>query len=276
MKNGKLSRRDVIAVTGASVAAGLIGKSAALANPKKAKLAILSPAVVSSKIDSYRKSSGLDNTGDSPNEPRPTKAQFAPKFICVVHIRRFGEPQKEINYAHFSAKQADPADRLKQAIESLIEKGQNARFTKNTANKPYMTKHTHPKRPADYTDFNCFRFGSQHKIYFYIEHQSTIYFDDVFKNYFTFSSGGMNGDQYLPNKTFYGAEKVDPAKLPVALASKGTMLKLENLYLDELGDPIRPNTPDLYLYKMNIVFLDAAGTPMLYDPTTGNGEGNDP
>lgn len=276
MKDTTISRRSLLAATGACAAtATAIGRADA-AQPRSKARKIMSTDEVSNRILGFINSKGLVHFGDNPSKLRPTGISFEPENICVVHIKQLGSLRKEMNTAHFKYKSPDPDKRLSKAIDALIEKGKNNRFKDNSTHKPHKIAFTHPERYADSTDVGYFGFGSQSDIYFFIEHGSDLSFDTKYKNYFIFSKTSLNGDEFAENKSFYGAEKIDPNKLPPELNARGSMLRLENLFLDKNGRPRQSPSNELYLYKMSIVYLDAHGLPVLWDPTTGNGMGNEP
>ena len=278
-----ISRRELVAV--ASVAAAAV---ASCSNASSSTAATKSGNKLNlDKLDKPYEMRGVFPTyGANPNvapeyrsQPQPTVA-FSPRHIAIIHISAAKAWQLEINHAHFSV---DPllsdSARLARAI-TLIDKKGAKRFMETTIQSdiPYKRKRPpHVDKDADYIDFQKLAFGSQHEVF--------IYFDTIdisFKrgHLITFAPNTYKGAQAYENWSFFDANVV-PYDEMGKLKDKGRMLRVRNYYTTDDGNPINDKADEI-LYAMNIHFemrlnkTENLFVPMIIDPDTGNGSGNEP
>lgn len=238
--------------------------------------------------------------GNDPNEPRsyyevsnPTGIikkvnLFNPQFFHIISIedgsKNSSDPKKrwsiDINHAHFSFASTFDDEitnnaRLKKAIE-ILENKKPGLFsaTTNSNRKPFNRK----KLPEiDYAEdilFSKLKYGSKHEIFIYIDGP---FIGLESKSLISFAPNRNPSGVAKENFSFYGAEIV-PLNSMGSLWDKGRIIRLRNYFEDANGDPVI--STDEMVYSMNIHIGVPNGTngsvPMVIDPDTGNGMGNNP
>jgi hypothetical protein len=214
---------------------------------------------------------GGDNWGELPDKKGKNhlpqmgndKVEFKPKFLCLVYLK-FGEARLIAKHAFFPFR-ADDRAFAKKTLSEFATQGWPA----------------DAKEPSD--DFNNFVFGSQQRIYFFVDNGVNVVFDEKFLIAFT------------PFGTKTGRPRWDNSKNPPVLSSPKTMdenhaffdativepnfLSLDNWFTKKSKKPISNGDPDEN-YSMNIhlkMSTSAGGfIPIIIDPDTGNGAGNEP
>ena len=206
-------------------------------------------------------------------------APFRPAYITLVHIELAKDWKLFVNHASYSAKDLpDTNSRMKKAIEIFEAKipagGARMKFSDPAlrSHGPYQRKNS----AFDVDDFSPFGFNSQHEIFIFLESpEITIKSGDLI----SFTPLDVNEAEMAENYAFFNAETVDLTK--TKLAKRGRMMRVENHFTDEKAQPLDDKDPaKAKLYAMNIHFrtrgYGSHYMPIIIDPNTGNGAGNEP
>lgn len=205
--------------------------------------------------------------GAFPDEPGEAhfkgSIKFDPKNICLVYLK--------IDAAKLASRHAYFAINAVAGDEVIWVKDRFAEMARGSWStvKPI-------RENKDFVEFN---FGSQQKIYFFIDNGDAVIFDDITPITFSpFSSKGGRPDYRKPDKplldknfAFFSARMVQDK-----VAINPNLLYLENWFADKNGKVFDKNTPPEN-YSMDIhLKMQAYGTqdvriPIIIDPDTGNG-----
>jgi hypothetical protein len=258
-----LSRRDLVALGGAGLALSAFdwkeGGGSAVAAADDPPLYPMAPC----------EPHGLHPS--SPPNGTTHSQDFVAQYICVIHLN-FSEPWRmSVNYASFRMKGFTDLARLKKAKNVLIErfdpKVPVTRFSQLSINRPY--------KGIDWIDFNKFGFGTKHELFFFFESPNVSLDKDwlIVLPRLSLKHPGTDND---PNYSFLYARIVSEIDMGSYLYSKGRMFRVRDYVQDKHGNPITTSED----YSMNIHFKIACGinewVPMVIDPETGNGAGNEP
>lgn len=269
MKDTELSRRNLIALTGAGVAAtALAGCTAATTSQGP-------------------EADGGDNFGDDPHGAAAVEqVPFNPKFTSVVHITSSGEWGINSNDAHFEFVQTsyDKAARTAWACEIMLNKitSRLPRFRDAPRGSKFQVFDRTPSSPtpdyADEVEFARFGFGQPHDVYVFFEHEpGALSFDP--NRLLGFSRMLLVGKKADKNKAFDDAEIVTDATVLGRLASLGTLIRLNNYCTIEDGaryHQLPYGNIKSQTYKLNLFYKSKSGIAMAIDPDTGNGTGSEP
>lgn len=204
---------------------------------------------------------GTSLHGSNPHGTAPN-AGFAPNYILVAIIA-LENGSIYIEHAHFDTKGLSEAERIKKAKDII------AGVYQTPGHRETLAKLGSHKGQA-FRDFKPFKFGSQHDIFFFIEG------DDMGiapENLVSFSQIDSTGSKVSENHSFFGA-------IEIPEMAGGRLIRLSNYFLKSDGTPIGEGDGEI-LYSMNIHFnipgsSKASMIPMIIDPDTGNGQGNEP
>lgn len=273
-----LSRRDLVAVAGTSIALAACNKTGDTGKADSC-LTIKDDTIPGTNNGPY-KMRGYPAVpyGDDPHDQPPK--EFKPAFISVLHIAANGLWSYDINYAHFEIQQnLNDAERLEQAIirlEKKISSPRKSSFGKISEQnlKPYVKMKTDVGKQCDYLEMEPLEFNSENEIFIFIE-SGKVGLDD--KKLISFSNGLSDGSLAAENYSFYWARLVPQNDLG-SIKNNGQMIRLRNYCLDAGGNS-QIGKPELK-HSLNIHFgapLKSRGfVPMVIDPDTGNGSGNEP
>lgn len=274
MKEIEFSRRNMIALTGAGLAAATV---AACSDPG------------GSSVGGGENEAGFDNHGDDPNGASATeRVPFNPKFMSLVHLTSGGAWGVSSNDAHFEFVQPsyDKAGRTKHACAIFANKIKQGwrRFSEAPRGSPFQVYDRTPDAPrpdfADELEFVRFGFGQQHDVYVFFEHApGEISVDSIGKRLLSFSGHLLDGKKADPNHAFFDAEVISDLALLGDLAGLGTLIRFNNLCTvkDDKGYHSLPyGDIKSQEYKLNIFYKAKSGIAMAIDPDTGNGHGNEP
>jgi hypothetical protein len=263
----RISRRNFVALATASVA---VGACDAETGTKSEKAGSVDGACI-----------GFPETyGDDPHEPRTEP--FPVEFIGVVYIGAGKGWELTVNHAAFRVETSDnDAQRLAKAIKVLEARGGNGRFKDLKDDlAPHPRKNKNPSMPdvLDSDNFDkYFGFKSKNELFIFIDGDVELT-DNALISFTPYNHERGKRD---PNYAFYGARKIDATKLGKL---KGRMISVRNYMTLKGGEPISEaahNEKDRsQTYSMNIHFtVPGSGTmrvPIVIDPDTGNGQGNEP
>ncbi|MEA3060802.1 MAG: hypothetical protein QOJ94_583 [Sphingomonadales bacterium] len=201
--------------------------------------------------------SGIHTDPDQRRYPRGTVAgDFMPRYVCLVYTS-FVPTGLVAKHAYFSM----PANLQAFATTEFSAVSSSG----NWASAPIRQD----------VNFENFTFGSQQLIVFHVDPGGTpVRFDPA--NLVQFAEFSAQGAPRARNNSFLNAElRSWPGK---------EVLVLENWFVDDNGQPIAP--PLEFLHTMNVHLLmrcALAGAddrphelPVILDPDTGNGTGNEP
>jgi hypothetical protein len=268
-----LSRRDLVALAGAGI--------------------VLS-GCVPCKSDGVQITS-VDDWGENPQDGHPVgglqhyPSDFKPNYIALLYLGLGSNWQVRVNHASYWMPGKGPDDRRDKAIavfKALISGPPQHRF----GDRGMQIQHQSFQRKdhsLDGVTFDTFRFASATEIFIFIHQadlvpgpttQTTITLDP--RTLLSFGSRLQKKDAHgnpLPaarNYSFFNAAVVNG---DADLNKLGGIIRVENWMTEELGDPI--TAPDIS-YSMNIHFTIPGNNgrqfPMVFDPDTGNGTGNEP
>lgn len=279
----EFSRRNFVALATAAAATSLA--SCAKAKSEGADQTVEDAVNLDTLDTPYEFRGEFPTYGANPNHtptyraPIPETVPFKPKHIAIIQIRSPKAWLLDINHAHFSVDENyTDQQRLERAISLIGKKGASKKFRdiSSLSDKPFVKQ----KPPsigdsADYSNFAKLGFGSQHELFVYFE-ATNIAFKSG--HLFTFAPKTHRGADAAENYAFFDAEVV-PYSSMGNLKNKGRMLRLKNYYTDDTGVLI-PEKAEEITYAMNIhveMKIDEGDfVPMIIDPDTGNGSGNEP
>jgi hypothetical protein len=258
-----ISRRNLMAVAGATVAVAACGENAKQDNAK-------SPVVPTLGFP--------ENYGKNPNKAKPGDASFNARYIGVIDIRPSGGWKLDVNHAAFDCGEgADDAKRLTKAIDAL--KGKRAfgksRFKDLKDDLLPFNRVRDGKDNYDSANFDALLgFKSQNELFIFIEGDV-----ELTKNaYLSFSPLGADLTGRDENHAFFDAREIVDARLN---SSRGRLISVKNYMTDKDGKLIGKDQPTVsQTYAMNIHFTvpgkGGKRIPIIIDPDTGNGAGNEP
>lgn len=232
-----------------------------------------------------------DNHGSDPMGPPtyPGPVVYLPRFIAIAIID-FDKPWTiDVHHASFPLPPDSAGDRdrrrdlAKKAISWVVESNGrklghlNAKPSGYEDLVPYERKKDPHKGKHHIASFDGFRFASQNEIFIFLRNPDIVlnrsrlvrvtrYSDEIEDvmtcNYSLFRAESIEGDDLGP------------------LENHGKLIRVENHVRDEKGLPSGKDTN----YSMNIHFRmkvkpeggERSYVPMVIDPDTGNGQGNEP
>jgi hypothetical protein len=224
--------------------------------------------------DDVLKSTGFPaNYGQNPNVARDDK--FEPDWIGIVHIKNVGGWEISVNHAAFSvAASSGNESRLARALEILREKGRGTfADLKGSPNYEPFPRDGH----YDSINFDKYLgFRSKNELFIFIEGDVEV----VQGALLSFTPLGADLRPRDKNFAFFNAKRVDPDEL-AKYGLVGRMIRVRNYMTTEDGKPIGDGEDvESELYSMNIHFTvpgkGGVPVPMIIDPDTGNGMGNNP
>ncbi len=188
-------------------------------------------------------------------KPKGFTGSFSPKYCCLVYMK-FVDGTFTAKHAYFEIASVNIAEQ----------------FTAISSGRDWIS----PVYGRSEVNFENFGFGSQNKIYFYVDNGDDVLFRGA--NSIQFNPVDERGSKKALNNAFLNAEE-DTTTWPGK-----TLLTLENWYVNENGKPIpnvtaHPNNVPVSaqrLYSINILLnMKLLGTskyfPVIVDPGGGNG-----
>ena len=216
--------------------------------------------------------------GDNPASAGPEKT-FAPNFFTVIYTK-FGDGGSPLTARQAYFNVSDGQDDVQCAIEYLRSDG---RAEKDCG---LFTPTPESGLPAIRRDFDDFLFGSRQRVYVFVDNENIAF---NAKNPLTFQPFGAFDNPFDAksptrdaNRTFYSA-----AVGPLG-NSKSEGLYLENFFRNADGEPFKDGDKATnYYLTFNLLFCRGGKPscdftdpkqviPVLIDPDTGNGQGQEP
>jgi hypothetical protein len=275
----KLSRRELVGAIGAGIVVSACSETKnnnEVADPLKIKT--------------------CDNFGENAHKTKPVGPNYPQKFECsfiaILCIGLENDWTINVNHANFGLAKSEQDDggRLGKALRALDATWKEDRrkpFSNNPDElKPRIRDDT--GRIDEQFDLTKFRFKSPIELFVYIYHtalppsgEKTIQLYDTklisFGRYMQETNDQNVPIEAIGNCSYYHARQVELSKYE-KLNAHGRMLRVENWARNKTGGDIKEqNIP----HSMNIHFaLPMIGSdvlmPMVFDPDTGNGTGNEP
>lgn len=258
-----INRRGLIAVTGATLAVAACGEGAKQGEDKKIVVPVLGYP---------------ENYGKNPNFPKEGNAIFSARYIGVIDIRPGGGWKLDINHAAFDCGEgADDVKRLDKAVKALNGKRKNgkSRFKDLDGDLQPFNRKLPTSDNYDSANFDkLLGFKSPNELFIFIEGDVEL----TQQAYLSFSPLGADLKPRDQNYAFFDAREIDTAKFPTL---KGRMISVRNYMTDKDDKLIGKDQPTpSQSYAMNIHFTvpgkGGIRIPMIIDPDTGNGAGNEP
>jgi len=194
------------------------------------------------------------------------KVTFTPTHLCLVYLR-FEAAMLVVEHAYFPIATGGPDP---------------AAFAKNTFEKfKFAGWPTGAVQPSK--DFSDFNFGSQQIVYFYVDNGSDAIFDDKYQITFTqygVKEGRPKWDnstnpptltkpkQMDKNNAFFDSTIIEP-----------NLIVLNNWFTTKNGKKFEVgDTDENYSMNIHLQIRTTNGSliPIIIDPDTGNGMGNNP
>ncbi|HEV7232656.1 MAG TPA: hypothetical protein VGN36_00325 [Sphingorhabdus sp.] len=282
----KVSRRNFVALGGATVA---LGACKATGSPAKNDMVGKGPSPHNGHFAHMDKPAGS------------TLPPFEPRYITAIYLKFGAKGNKHAmiarhGYAELPDDPANPGKPTKDqgVIQALAEQElAEAQNPKGPWKRPNDKPNKKWRREDDLEKLD---FDSQNILFILLDNDADEYrFDDRIEKgtgdattgtranlvRFTHYAGQpyANEIEYSvvePNNAFVNARLID------ALATgpfKGRrILRLENWFVDKDGMPIKPWAKLLYSMNLHLLATTAGGKiiPLIIDPDTGNGMGNNP
>lgn len=274
----KLSRRDVVVLAGA-------GFAASACSPRKANLVEDCAKIIEAERgEQLLFASPGDPWGADPHDSHPSGGQnkypaFAPNHIALLYLGLGSDWKIRVNQASYVLDGIDPLAKALSIFKALT-KTPGRRF-KDLETELGFPPHKRTKTnigQVDSESFADFKFASQNEIFIFLHHPD-VELDPALL--ISFTGLTQNGEQAAFNYSFFNAAPVTENELG-DLNQIGKMIRLRNYVSKRHGEKI---TEENIPYSMNIHFtvpgVTALGTaaarmPMVFDPETGNGTGNEP
>lgn len=231
---------------------------------------------------------GAGTRGIDPHDlaRRPANVPFAPAYVTVIRVDSAGAWRLGANHASFAIDdpaQNTPAARLDQALRILrkvIPNGGGSR-RKLADLRPGQPDaegriYQRPDGSYDRDDFIDLGFNSQHEIFVYYD-SADVTLDD--RLLISFGATLSNGDPAAGNDSFFVA-RVDDARLDGPL--KGKLIRIENYNTIFDGTAFTRRPADdagkaaKYSLNYHVTLPGRQPLPIVIDPDTGNGMGNNP
>lgn len=223
------------------------------------------------------------NYGLPPELRADTVAEFAvfePNYICLMFVNLSDLERMSVNYAHFYMNgKFREEDRLERAVLLFKEKldDPQKRFKNFSPDVPYGGK--------DYTNFQHVGFKSQTEIFilYYVRDPDCLRLAG--DNLVSFSTNPNGTTRVHQNYSFVNATIVAEDAVPGHIVR---MIRLRNYTFDEGLNLIDWQHQEYRRYAMNLHFQIMCDDPdrkpgdplqfipMIIDPDTGNGYGNEP
>lgn len=291
-----ISRRHFAVLAGGTAVLSACGKgSSGGSNGSEFAATQADPALVKTTLD---ESFGIGLFGDSCVMPAGSKDPhgaapnnwdaFAPDYIHIIHIESPEPWQFRVNQAHFLVKSGviDNAGRLSQCVEILEERLEllktkpESRFYDLQKFKP--VKRVKDGEWADYPNADNFGYANQHQIFIFIQ-GGALTFNP--RKLISFSSQRRDSLPGESNNSFFNAMLLDKEdsntnlNIGAKLAAAGRVIRLDN-YLTKPNGKKLNSLSEKITYSLNFHYgqptIGGRSVPMIFDPNTGNGAGNEP
>jgi hypothetical protein len=273
---GGLSRRDLMVMASATAAFA-------------AKERCLRDGQVPLDIEARR---GFDdNWGQDPHGPpkyeKPVTPVYLPKFIAVAIVNFRKKWMVDVHHASFElAPQmaTNPAYRCELAVALIswvIKENKklgelSSTQTGENDHLPYKRKYGNHAGAFHISSFRDFSFLSQNEVFIFLRNKDIALNS---KRLIRFTRYSDTNDEMDLNYSFFNAKEATSACLG-DLAKHGKLIRVENHVTNCDGSPTIEKTH----YSMNVHFrmrVKPEGSereyiPMVIDPDTGNGAGNEP
>jgi len=234
--------------------------------------------VIVGEDDPHGREAHLDPPGDYP--------VFNPRFLCVLFMDFRPDWTLAINHASYDfVPDQDPAvseaGRLAKAVAVIDGKIRSGGDLADVPHhRPYAWRYPalhQPGRTHDSTTFSDFKFKSPTEIFLFMNNPNVVLGPSARLIRFTrYGSLGSSAGEMNENQSFFRAREVTGAQLGV-LNNRGKLIRLEN---HARVDPMTSTDVRDQSYSMNIrLGINGGGAgiiPVIIDPDTGNGQGNEP
>ncbi len=224
-------------------------------------------------------SSGLDPHDLS---RRPTNVAFAPGYVTIILVSSGGAWRIGANHASFGID--DPASntpdsRLAQALRILKKVVPGRRKLSDLQpGKPDTEAKLYRRKDGSYDrdDFVDLGFNSQHEIFVYYDSADVRLDNDQL---ISFGATLSDGTPAAGNDSFF-VSRVDDGELGGPL--KGKLIRIENYNTIHDGSTFTPRPTDdpskavRYALNYHLTLPGKQALPIIIDPDTGNGGGNEP
>ena len=256
-----VSRRNFVALAGAGVALGACSDkgTSSSTTAKKDDLKFLGGGDSWGELSDKKGAKHFPQVGND-------KVDFTPLHLCLVYLRLdAGSLTAEHAYYKIAASKGDPAGFARSTLSKFKSDGWPVGVIRSSK------------------DFEEFKFGSQQILYFYIDNGPNVVFDPNYLITFT-KYGAKEGrpkwdnnknppvetkpKQMDPNNAFFNCAEVLP-----------NMLTLENWFTTKNGKKFQDgDKPEEYSMNIHLKIKTPSGKfiPLVIDPDTGNGAGNEP
>ena len=226
-----------------------------------------------------------DPWGANPADNAPeSHGTFNPLYICLLHIGFDPDWRLKINHASYRYRgEQTPTKRLEKALGIFTDKILGSyefgdQSMQDLGHVSYIWQYPghQPGRTRDSTGFADFKFRSPTEIFIFLESQ-TVYVGPKERLFACTKYGHSRPTTQMDkNYSFYGADIVPDADLG-QLQGSGRLIRVQNYAKLVNGDST--DTADQY-YALNIHLKVPGGPagliPIIIDPDTGNGTGNEP
>jgi hypothetical protein len=232
---------------------------------------------------------GSAHWGENPHDPPPNNqfGVFDPEYTSILYLGFNTNWTVRVNHACYHTGQKSGQERLIKAVDVIREVVTSGdRFKDHPGQNPYVRQNPPYRNEMDSETFDNFRFRRPTEIFIYL-HQVGLGAKDrttlSLQNRELISFGGRAHERDAfgqPrmgsfNYSFFNAKPV--VQYDALLERVGVLIRMENWVKNEDGADIV--TPD-QAYAMNIHFSilghKGVSIPMIFDPDTGNGLGNEP
>jgi hypothetical protein len=204
---------------------------------------------------------------------------FDPAFVTIVRIHSDGAWHLGANHAAI-ARQGDPDEQALAILAKTVRPGNGRRRFRefgpgsNASDAENFHKRGRyaPLGATDLDDFEAFGFASQHAIYIWFDSpRVSLKADELI----SFSRQLADGSPADPNDSFF-ARAIDPKG-----RVSGPVIAIRNYFARQSADGSivpRDAATDRAMHKLNLHFIlpGKLPLPIVLDPSTGNGAGNEP
>jgi hypothetical protein len=211
---------------------------------------------------------GGQNFGDDPSKPGP--GALVADYYSLVIIRLTNDLKIEASHGSFDTPSKGDEGKVRAAVLAQL----------NGLKLGGDVQSLSPLKDSSGYNFENWGFGSTRRVYVYIDNTTLTFeknepltFKPVSSIRFTDPERAVTR-KISPNKSFFNAKSDDRF-------ARGSLLYFENFYLDTVGKPIPPKTPNPIFYSLSFnLLLDTKSggkpIPIMIDPDTGNGMGGPP
>ena len=213
---------------------------------------------------------------------RPTNVPFQPSYVTIIVISSSGAWRLGANHASFGLDNAasnTSEARLAQALRILKKIAPGRRKLSDLQpGKPDAEAKIYRRKDGsfDRDDFVDLGFNSQHEIFVYFDSADVTLDNDQL---ISFGATLSDGNPAAGNDSFF-VSRVDDGELDGPL--KGKLIRIENYNTIHDGSTFTPRPSDdlskavRYALNFHLTLPGRQPLPIIIDPDTGSGGGNEP